>query len=729
MIALAILAAVVGVTVTASATDSATPTTVSSQRPSVAATGANVTDGPHVEIDPLTLTIDSLTPAVIPRKGAVTMTGTVTNESLEQWKDIKVYPRLSYSPFTTSEEVALASESDPRLPFGDRITTEGHFDPSIKRLAPGETRSWEIRIPRSVLASRISGLEGTYQIGVQALGATDEGRPENAVGRARTFIPLMGNGHDKVATSVVVPIRRPITRNADGSLSDGASWAEELGSGGRLDNLATLLSNAGDAPVTMLVDPAVLSAAEQLAEGNPARVLETPEEGEEASSSADSNLTLPAQDWLDQITAAGDNEVLGLPYGDLDVAAASSYDEKLLRRAGRLSQRTLAAREIPASPVVAPPSGLLPIDSLAAIPDKTTMLMSSEAVPGATEDIDVPSTMTIGGHTMSVYDPALMTVQEGETLNALDARQRVLAEASVRSLSGSKQALVANLPSDFDPGEASSDFFSGLDQSFVDLRRLSQNTSGPQVRTQHLDYPERQEEREIQPQLFTAASELISAGATLDDIVTTSDSIASHTLAEALSYTSYMMRDHQTIAEQLSVGARDWLQARLDLVSIEAPEFVILSAASGPFAVTVTNGLDVPITIAISAHTQDDLEILAPSEIELGANASRTIQLDARARTIGVHPVELLATDLHGRPVGSSERMSVRSNSVGKMIWVILGVGVGILFLAIPVRWIRKRRKKQATPDEPAPDEAPTDETTTDRPPSDGASDQDEADR
>ncbi|KRF20559.1 hypothetical protein ASG90_18450 [Nocardioides sp. Soil797] len=686
---LTLLAALVGPWTVAESTAATTVT----ESPAAPAT-------PRVEADPLTLTIDSLTPAVIPRKGPITMKGTVTNDSLDEWQDIKVYPRLSHSPFTTSQEVRLATESDPRLPFGDRITSEGHFDAGITQLAPGETRSWSIRIPRAVVASRISGSEGTYQIGVQALGATEDGRPENAVGRARTFISLMNPGHDKVATSVVVPIRRGILRNADGALSDESDWTQELGSGGRLANLATLLSNSGNAPVTMLVDPAVLSAAEQLAEGNLPRVLEDPEE-DASSSSADSNLTLPAQVWLEEITSiASDHEVLGLPYGDIDVASAATYDEELLRRARKLSQRTLSARSISATPAVVPPSGLLPVDALASITDRATLLMSSEAVPGATDEITVPSTLRVGKRTMSIYDPSLMAEPEGEPLNALSARQRVLAEASVRSLSGSKQALVANLPSDFDPGESSTDFFSGLDQSFVDLRGLSQNTGGPSRESEHLDYPKRQEIREIHPSLFTAADELIAAGATLDEIVTTSDSIASHSLAEALNYTSYMMRDHQSTAERHSIEARDWLRDRLDLVTIDAPEFVILSAASGPFAVTITNGLDVPVTLAIEAHTRDDLEIMAPGEIELGANASRTIQLDAKANSIGVHSVELLATDLQGRPIGTSEQMSVRSNSVGKVIWVILGVGVGILFLAIPVRWIRRHRKKKAAADE-----------------------------
>lgn len=646
------------------------------------------------------MTIDTMQPSVIPEKGRIVLTGTITNDSEADWRNVRIYPRISYGPFTTSSEVALAAESDPRLPFGDRITSEGHFDASVTRLAPGETNTWKIRIPRSVLASRISGAEGTYQIGVQALGASENGRPENAVGRARTFIPLMGRGHESVPTSVVVPLRGSVTRDAAGQISDSSALAADL-EDGRLANLTAMLAASGDAPVSVLLDPALLTAADQLAAGNPPRSLAAPSDEESSEgSSADTNLTLPAQHWLDDIVAATDgNEVLGLPYGDLDVASSATRAPDLYKQARRLTRKTLDKHSIQATPSVIPPSGLLPMESLSLIDDDTTVLMSSEAVPGTLEDddtADLPSELQVGSHLVQTYDPSLLTVAASEDLNALAVRQRVLAEASVRSLAEDPRALVVNLPSNFDPGPGADDFFTGLDRRFVDLRDLGSNRAGPTLETDHLDYPERQRERELSGTVLDAVKGLISSAATLDEIVSGSDGIADQAAREAMSYASYMLRDDPATAERLATGARGWFRDRLDRVSIKAPEFVILSAANGPFAVTITNGLDVPITLAVTAHTDDELEILAPGEIELEANASRTVQLDAKTHSIGVHSVKLVATDLQGRPIGDAEQMNVRSNSVGKVIWVILGVGVGILFLAIPVRWVRRHRRRKA---------------------------------
>lgn len=657
------------------------------------------------EVDPLTMTIDSMTPTTIPKKGTVTLSGSVTNDSADLWRNIKVYPRLSYSPLTTTAEVDLAAESDPRLPFGDRITSEGHFDSRITRLEPGQSQTWSIRIPHDVLAARISGTEGTYQIGVQALGASDKsGRPENAVGRARTFIPLMGAGHPKVVTSIVVPVRGQVSRHPDGRIAHEARWNTELAPGGRLSRLVDLVRGADEVPVTWAIDPAILSAAAQLAKGNPARDLGQPkDEGADEGPDPDEATTDtlvpsdPARTWLNDITSlTGGNEVLGLPYGDLDIAAASVYDRTLYEQARDLSDAAFEDLKISSRPGVAPPSGLLPPDAVDLIEPDAAMVMSTEAIPGETDSADEPSRLQFRDHTMSLFDPSLTSLPEGETSNMLTMRQRVLAEASVLSLSGDQQTLVVNFPTDFDPGASAGDFFKGLSRPFLDLRRLSANTTGSTRTVTDLDYPHRQEVRELTADVITAAQALITAGVTLDNILMGTETLAPMTAEEAMTYASYMARDDQDAAVRSAQESTSWLKDHLDKVTINAPSFVILSAATGRFAVKITNGLDVPVTLALVAHTTDDLVVKAPPKIEVEANASRTIQLDATSKQIGVHPVELVAADLDGHPLGSSEQVSVRANSVGKVIWVILGVGVGILFLAIPVRLYRRVRKSKA---------------------------------
>jgi hypothetical protein len=123
---------------------------------------------------------------------------------------------------------------------------------------------------------------------------------------------------------------------------------------------------------------------------------------------------------------------------------------------------------------------------------------------------------------------------------------------------------------------------------------------------------------------------------------------------------------------------------------------VILSSETGPFAVTVTNDLEQAVEVRIEAYAPDDLVIRAPETIALEGRTQQTVQLDAEARSIGVHAVRLLTTTANGTPLGSVDAVSVRSNEVGQVIWVVLGAGVAMLFLAIPVRWYRRWRRSRA---------------------------------
>ena len=184
------------------------------------------------------------------------MRGTVTNTTSETLTDVNVHPLTSYSPMTSARDIEVSVESDPESYLGERIITAGYFD-SLDDLAPGETASWRVRVPVSDLV--ISGEEGVYWIGVQVLAADETGVRE-IHGRARSFIPLMEGRHKAVPTSLILPVRRAVQRNEEGRLTRADEWAGELDPGGRLANLTAFVRSSGTAPVTWLIDPAVLDA-------------------------------------------------------------------------------------------------------------------------------------------------------------------------------------------------------------------------------------------------------------------------------------------------------------------------------------------------------------------------------------------------------------------------------------------------------------------------------------
>ena len=70
-------------------------------------------------------------------------------------------------------------------------------------------------------------------------------------------------------TSILLPVRRSVQHTPEGRVSRADEWAAELDEGGRLANLTNFVRSSGTAPVTWLIDPAVLDAVRDLAAGNP----------------------------------------------------------------------------------------------------------------------------------------------------------------------------------------------------------------------------------------------------------------------------------------------------------------------------------------------------------------------------------------------------------------------------------------------------------------------------
>jgi hypothetical protein len=112
--------------------------------------------------------------------------------------------------------------------------------------------------------------------------------------------------------------------------------------------------------------------------------------------------------------------------------------------------------------------------------------------------------------------------------------------------------------------------------------------------------------------------------------------------------------------------------------------------------------------VGLAASSPDDgVTVDTGDPVVLAAKSRTTVLLDAHASNPGVHNVTLTVTDVDGTPLGSSDRLPVRSNHVSDVIWVILGVGGGILFLAIVLRLYRRfrpRRGREEEADGPRPE-------------------------
>ncbi|HEX5861787.1 MAG TPA: DUF6049 family protein [Nocardioides sp.] len=716
------LVAAAATTTPSVAVAAADPTSVSDQarplpvRGSTAAQARPATRPPARDESPLSVTIDALSPSYLPARGPVRIDGTLTNTTEDRWVAINLHPFIGASPIESEDELAEAAELDPGEPVGDRITTPGNFD-TVAALEPGASEQFSIEVSRSQLGvSR----PGVYWFGVHALGESDGPRDSVADGRARTFLPLVPRGSGSVDTALVIPIRHEVRFTPDGRVADPRGWARTLDTGGPLRSLVDFGAAAGSRPVNWLVDPAVPDAVRDLVAGNPPRpvdgsVATAPEGSRSPSPPADDPdptgspgdpLTTPSDApqnaasepgsaWLERLREAlGGDQVLALPYGDLDVAASAEHDPAMYAQARRRPGAVLDAWNVRSTPAIASPSGFLPPQALGLLTRRSRILVTDEMF-----GLPAPAMARVGGHRLRVTSSGAAAGGPGpdDPFGTIAVRQQILSEAALRLLGPGERPLVVVLPADWNPSSVSG-FFPGLEVPWLQLTAVDAVTDGPaeQLDRDQLDYPESQVERELDAANFASADNLIRSGRTLDQVLVRGEDVADDVLAEALNGLSYSSREHPDGSRAEADRSREHIDGQLASIRVDAPPAVTLSSTTGRFSATVANNLNHPVRVRVETRADAPLTISDTDVLEIAAGGRSSFLLEAATSQLGVHNVQLVVTAEDGTPLGSTAELPVRSAQVSQVIWLILGTGVALLFGAIVVRLVRRVRRARA---------------------------------
>ncbi|GAB4001707.1 hypothetical protein GCM10028772_01390 [Nocardioides ultimimeridianus] len=691
---------------------------------------AHSDDADHSGDAPLRISLSRITPGVLPRHGPLVVSGTVHNTDTVAWTQVNLYPYLDDDectgngscppPMTTSAALADGAATDEASPVGTRIVEESSKQ-EIASIAPGATVPFTLTISQQVLRANLADPQaGVYWFGVQAIGQSETtARDSIADGRARTFLPYVPTstkpGSPVLDTAVVVPVRTTVQHERDGRLSDTDTWLTRLSSGGALTDALTIGRAAAGRPMTWLVDPAVIDAAQQLADGNPPRLVPTPGAGTSSSSSSPTGLgtgtsgsgsagplATASTAWLEQARSGFvSGQLLALPYGD-PALLDSGFTAQLYTWA-RAETGVLSGWRIPTRRAIASPDGYLDPAGITAARDHAIALVGDQMlrrpVVGGTVG-QHPFVATSAGAAAGGPDPE-------QPLSSLAVRQRILAEAAVRLLSGDERPLVVQLPAGMGAGGADR-FWSGLDQPWLNLTTVSdvlaRGTAA--IEPDSLRLPASHAADQTQLDAQGEAQQLVQQGQLLQSILTApkakdgTDTTAtanakmgSEVTGEALAGMSYSVAaDTDADAPSRLTASRDWIEAQLAGVTIGAPPSVTLSSSEGSFAVTLTNSLDVPVTVEITADA-NGARIDRTDPVELAAHSRASVRLDAHTSRAGVHNLRLVVTNSSGTPIGATVTVPIRSGSVGIVIWVILGTGAGILFFAIAVRLVRRLRR------------------------------------
>ena len=695
-------------------------------RPKAASRGAAATVRQTARLVPkqdesaLGVTIDALSPSYLPAQGPVRVNGTLTNNTDERWVAINLHLVIGDAPITSLQELAEATDLDPAEPVGDRITTPGTFF-TVPSLEPGASAQFSITVARSALGVTEPGV---YWFGVHALGESDEPRDSIADGRARTFLPLVPGGRGSVNTALVIPIRHEVRYAPGGRIIDSSAWARTLDTGGSLRSLVDFGAAAGSRPVTWLVDPAVPDAVRDLVAGNPPRPVDetvsTPPDGTPSpSASPDPSESDPAASptgepektpegapqnaaaepgaaWLERLREAvgGADEVLTLPYGDLDVSAAAEHAPDMYAQARRRTGAVLDSWDLDTTPTVASSSGYLRPEALRII-DRRSQNMVTDQMFG----LPAPAVARVSGRIVTVTSSGAAEGGPGpdDPLGLVALRQQILSEAALRLLSPGRPPLVVVFPSDWNP-EAATGFFSGLDAPWLELTDVDSVTTerAERIDGDQLDYPESQVVRELDAANFASADALIQIGSTLDQVLIRNEEVGEDVLSEALNGLSYSSQEHPDASRAEADRSRRFISRQLSSIRVEAPPAVTLSSTTGRFSATIANNLDHAVRVRVEALADSPLTISDTDTIEIAAGGRSSVLLEAATTQLGVHNVELIVTAEDGTPLGSTATLPVRSAQVSQVIWLILGTGVALLFGAIVVRLVRRVRRARA---------------------------------
>ncbi|WP_139979665.1 DUF6049 family protein [Nocardioides litoris] len=703
--------------------------------PGVPDGGSQTTPDPEdAEPDPLAVTIDDLSPGSLPASGPIRVTGTVTNRTDEDWSSIRLFALVGdgsdFAPLRSPDELAAAADTEPDDLVGYRKTEVGSPG-EVELLPAGATARYSIELPAE---SVVTTTPGSYWFGVHALGSSaSEPDDGNAVGRARTFLPWVPRRYDDtpLPTAVVLPLTQPVRYAADGSVDDVATWTRVLGPTGRLTRLLEL-GAASPAPLTWVVDPAVVDAVAHLARGNRGRDLgptgsgtgtpgpdETgspsegaPDAGDEAGDEAgdgagDGDAEAPgegagepqeesavaASAWLDRLRQVlPGNQVLTLPYGNVDVPALLEHQPRLLELA--LAQRSAVLGDItPTEPVMTSPSGYLDAAAIRAASPETRLLVTDRMLGP-----DAPAVVDADGHRVDVTSSGVADggPGPGAPLTSVAIRQRFLAEAAVRAIDPDRPPLVAVLPVGWslaDPGT----FWAALDVPWLDLGTLAEaeaaSTPGAQpvaVDPDDLTYTETQEALQLDEPLVDEVDGLVRAGDTLQNLLVDNTGIGGTITEEALTGLSYAVRKTQGYGRLVTDRSRRWVDERLADVTVTSSPGITLAGETGSFQATLTNDLDQRVTVGVRAVSDDGITFTVPEPVVLAPGSRQSIRIGARTTSNTVHRVRLEAVAVDGTPLGSTDDLPVRSTQVSGVIWLILGTGGGLLFLAIAVRLVRR---------------------------------------
>ncbi|AXT86453.1 hypothetical protein C6I20_15575 [Aeromicrobium sp. A1-2] len=643
----------------------------------------------------LKVSIQSLSPSRLAVGKKVTMTGTVTNRDDHAWVDMQAYLVIPTVPFTTRAQI-LAAIDNGNSYTGTRVVEPGTFD-DMGDLAPGQTRSFTIKVPYDDLA--VSGAEGVYPVGVQILATdTDGARSINALGRATTFLPLLTSTKAPVPTSIVWPFLMPDRRGKDGDYEDPAGLLKAIAPQGRLRNLLDLATSTSGNATTVLVDPALLVGVDDLANDRhvPAGVEITDQQRSEAE--------LFEQDLL-AFARARSTWIIDFDRPDL-LALSQNSDLKAplseaIQRAtdAALTKFQLSGRRVswPTSQGVT--SGLL--SDLRGAGD-SPVIVTREALSGwdRRQGSVVQYTTPNGPVPLFVDDELDADVPGLDSVTTL--RQRILSEAALAALQRtidpqSRADAITMVDPGWDPGPNWSE--GKLSEAFSTPFTIAASLDS--VLTRSLtsyqgSVPKSAKATPLDRSTLVAASDILAKGSALSSLVPQRDSVDDSLARDVAGILGVRWRKDPEEATSIANELARRAGSQLRKITIDGPQLVTLSSSKGGFPVTIRNDTDEEIRVGVSIDSSNPaLRIPAVAPVDIGAGERRTLTVDIDLGHQSTTSLTARLVSADGEPIGTAAEFNVRSSHIGAVLWIAMALAGLFVLVALARRFTRHRTRNR----------------------------------
>ncbi len=652
----------------------------------------------------LTITIDRLRPVALVKGRPLQLSGIVTNSGKTLWREAQVYLEVAATPATTKAELDAFASADPV--YFTRLIALNLFD-QIGNLPAGDSAPYHLSVPFHRLP--IAGTPGVYHVGVSVLAGTRMGRDAEADARADTFIPLLP---DKARTrlhptSVVtlLPLTAPVLRQTNGNFLND-SLLRALTIGGRLRDALDFAARAPPNSVQVVLDPALRSAVMAMSRSYVIQPLRQAARGQPGHPGTGQQ---EAQAWLQELEDVARRQHLSLmTWASPDASALAGASLPGVVEAAVIASSAYATSKSLNPAIVGwQPEGLSTRRALSVARRSGTsvQIVSQRSLPRLSTDSEYPPSL-VSLHTRTGPLTAVVTRSDiaGEPLTAgmtaLQFGQDLAAEATVRALAANPHDSLAAfaLPVNWNPGVGAGMASAKAAYRLPSVRTTSLNTVDARSPTLYAGPVAVPASVPPYPRVvLNAIPQMRNEGRIATGILSHHQRAQNQFDQRLAESGSNAWRRRPGIAAALLRQQAATYAQQISKVTVTGPAFVALSSTSGRFPLTVSNGLRVPITVAVDIRPANPaLQVDSISKLRLAAGQRRDVQVVSRAQGSGLTQVWVRLSTPDHRLFGTPWRFSVRATQFGVIIWIAMAAGAAVLFGAAVVRIYRRIRESRA---------------------------------